>query len=82
MNELATTPPLPRPVPVWHRVGAWLAGGSLAELPGHVQRELDDQRRRNEILVGWIQASLVLVSLSSLPFRSARSKVNRSLGSP
>jgi adenylate cyclase len=61
MNELATTPPLLRPLPVWHRMGAWLAGGSLAGLPSHVQRELDDQRRRNEILVGWIQAGLVLV---------------------
>ena len=61
MNELATASQMLSTEPVWHRLGAWLAGGSLAELPGHVQRELDDQRRRNEILVGWIQASLVLV---------------------
>ena len=36
-------------------------GAELEGLPSHVQRELDTQRRRNEILAGWVQASLVLV---------------------
>ncbi len=41
------------------RAGAWLAGSNAASLPDHVRRELDDQRRRNEILVSWVQAALV-----------------------
>ncbi len=45
----------------WARARNWLTGAELADLPSHVQRELDSQRRRNEILAGWIQASLVLV---------------------
>ena len=44
----------------WRHAGRWLAGGSTADLPERVRRELDELRRRNEILVGWIQAGLVL----------------------
>ena len=64
MSDLAVNPPgrLVRHAPaVWHRLRNWLAGGAAGALPAHVQRELDAQRRRNEILAGWIQASLVLV---------------------
>ncbi len=61
MNLPALTRPLPLVPPLWNRVGDWLSGGNLTALPGHVQRELDEQRRRNEILAGWIQAGLVLV---------------------
>ena len=45
----------------WTRARVWLMGAELEGLPSHVQRELDTQRRRNEILAGWVQASLVLV---------------------
>ncbi len=45
----------------WLRARNWLIGTELEDLPSHVQRELDAQRRRNEILAGWVQASLVLV---------------------
>ena len=65
-------PPIANPTPAtalaaalatrrpWQRAGSWLAGGSTADLPERVRRELDELRRRNEILVGWIQAGLVL----------------------
>ena len=39
--------------------GAWLAGTGAADLPDHVRRELEHQRRDNEILVTWVQAGLV-----------------------
>lgn len=61
MNETATNLPAPVATRPLGRLAEWLAGGSLAALPDHVQRELDAQRQRNEILAGWIQASLVLV---------------------
>ncbi len=64
MNDLATNPAtrLARALPGFpQRAGEWLTGGGLGALPAHVQRELDLQRQRNEILAGWIQASLVLV---------------------
>ena len=60
MNDLAAVAPASLPA-TGHRVYAWLTGSSLGALPTHVQRELDAQRQRNEILAGWIQASLVLV---------------------
>ena len=51
----ASPPPAARS---WvHRI----TGADLVALPGHVQRDLAQQRARNEILVGWIQAGLVLV---------------------
>jgi len=37
-----------------------ITGSDLQALPSHVQRDLHTQRRRNEILVGWVQAALVL----------------------
>jgi adenylate cyclase len=61
MNSPVTIRSAPPATLSFHRVGEWLAGGSLAALPDHVQRELDLQRQRNEILAGWIQAGLVLV---------------------
>ena len=45
----------------WISSRNWLTGAGLGELPSHVQRELASQRRRNEILAGWIQAILILV---------------------
>ena len=45
---------------LWQLARTWLSGGAATELPERVRRELEDQRRRNEILVGWIQAGLVL----------------------
>ena len=42
------------------RIRDWLAGNAGAELPLRVQRELEVQRRQNEILIGWVQAGLVL----------------------
>jgi len=64
MNELALKPsdrPALAAPPVWRRMAVWFAAGGLGVLPSHVQRELDTQRQRNEVLAGWIQASLVLV---------------------
>ena len=56
-------PAVQTPVPAfaWRRARDWLTGADLATLPGHVQRELQSQRRRNEVLAGWVQAGLVLV---------------------
>ncbi len=56
---IATALPARSPSP-WQRASSWLAGGSGADFPDRVRRELDELRRRNEILVGWIQAGLVL----------------------
>lgn len=53
--------PEARPPGLWTRARNWVTGAGLADLPSHVQRELDNQRQRNEVLAGWIQASLVLV---------------------
>jgi adenylate cyclase len=64
MNERTRLPDLPalqEDRGMWTRARRWLTGAELADLPSHVQRELDSQRQRNEILAGWIQASLVLV---------------------
>lgn len=44
----------------WRRASDWLSGNTGAALPVRVQRELDAQRRQNEILIGWVQAALVL----------------------
>lgn len=59
MNALAVA--LPASPGMRRRMRSWLMGAELGELPSHVQRELDSQRQKNEILAGWIQASLVLV---------------------
>ncbi len=64
MNDLAVNPQARLPSvssSVWVRARDWITGDGLGGLPTHVQRELDAQRQRNEILAGWIQASLVLV---------------------
>ncbi|MEO8203049.1 MAG: adenylate/guanylate cyclase domain-containing protein [Betaproteobacteria bacterium] len=64
MSEVAASTQLPtvtEALPARRRLGSWLTGAELGALPTHVQRELDTQRQRNEILAGWIQASLVLV---------------------
>ena len=42
------------------RARHWLSGNAGTALPVRVQRELDAQRRHNEILIGWVQAALVL----------------------
>ena len=65
MNQPASVPAVSpraavRPARL-RQIQAWLAGSELEELPSHVQRKLDLQRQRNEVLAGWIQASLVLV---------------------
>ncbi len=44
----------------WRRTRDWLSGNAGAALPVRVQRELDAQRRQNEILIGWVQAALML----------------------
>ncbi len=44
----------------WRRPRDWLSGNTGGALPVRVQRELDAQRRQNEILIGWVQAALVL----------------------
>lgn len=62
MNEMALKPQLAHPWrPSWNEARLWLRGGNDDTLPTHVLRELEAQQRRNEILAGWIQASLVLV---------------------
>ena len=42
------------------RALAWLSGGGSGKLPHHVQRDLERQQQNNEILVGWVQAALIL----------------------
>ena len=44
----------------WRGLVCRVTGSDLQALPSHVQRDLQHQRRRNEILVGWVQAALVL----------------------
>lgn len=44
---------------VWQRVRNWLVRADMEQMPRHVARQLDEQRRFNEILTGWIQAALV-----------------------
>ena len=46
--------------PTWRSVRDRITGANLVALPSHVQRNLDLQRQRNEILAGWVQAGLVL----------------------
>ncbi|MBI3042292.1 MAG: adenylate/guanylate cyclase domain-containing protein [Betaproteobacteria bacterium] len=43
----------------WLRVREWLARADTDQMPRRVARQLDEQRRRNEILAGWMQAALV-----------------------
>lgn len=44
----------------WRRARAWLARADTEQLPRHVARQLDEHRRLNEILTGWVQATLVV----------------------
>ncbi len=44
----------------WRGLMCRITGSDLQALPSHVQRDLSFQRRRNEILVGWVQAALIL----------------------
>ena len=57
-----TNSPAVRPVPTGliRRAGAWLSGADSGRLPDRVQRDLETQQRHNEILVGWVQAALIL----------------------
>ena len=54
------TAPAVASIRAWRRARDWLSGNAGAVLPVRVQRELDAQRRHNEILIGWVQAALVL----------------------
>jgi adenylate cyclase len=58
----------------WARLAAWLSRADLGRLPRHVARQIAAQDRANEILIGWVQAGLVvtfavlyLVSRSTAP---------------
>ena len=44
----------------WRRTRDWLARADTEQMPRHVARQLDEQRRLNEILTGWVQAALVV----------------------
>ena len=46
--------------PAWRLLSDRITGADLVALPSHVQRDLQRQRQRNEILAGWVQAALVL----------------------
>ena len=46
--------------PAWRVLSDRITGADLIALPSHVQRDLQRQRQRNEILAGWVQAALVL----------------------
>jgi adenylate cyclase len=56
----ALAPNAPLSVYSWRGLMCRITGSDLQALPSHVQRDLRHQRRRNEILVGWVQAALVL----------------------
>ena len=45
----------------WQRAREWLARADTDQMPRRVARQLDEQRGRNEILAGWVQASLVAI---------------------
>ena len=57
-----TDAPAVRPAPMGliRRAGAWLSGADSGRLPDRVQRDLETQQQHNEILVGWVQAALIL----------------------
>jgi len=44
----------------WRGVRDWLVRSDTEQMPRHVARQLDEQRRLNEILTGWVQAALVV----------------------
>ncbi len=44
----------------FRRALAWLSGADSGTLPARVQRDLERQQQQNEILVGWVQAALIL----------------------
>ena len=46
--------------PLFNRARAWLSGANSGKLPDRVQRDLESQQQQNEILVGWVQAALIL----------------------
>ena len=59
----SVTDALVLPVPAALSLGgimAKLTGADQIALPSHVQRDLERQRQRNEVLAGWVQAALVL----------------------
>ena len=45
---------------IWRRARDWLARADMEQMPRHVARQIDEQRRLNEILTGWVQATLVV----------------------
>lgn len=44
----------------WDALRSWLVRMDADRIPRHVARQLEEQRRRNEILAGWIQALLAI----------------------
>ncbi|MGE5794778.1 MAG: adenylate/guanylate cyclase domain-containing protein [Bacteroidota bacterium] len=44
----------------WARLATWLARADLGRLPRHVVHRIAEQDRANEILIGWVQAGLVV----------------------
>ena len=59
-SPIALTPVTSPSLLSWRGLLCRVTGSDLQALPSHVQRDLQHQRRRNEILVGWVQAALVL----------------------
>ncbi len=59
-SRLALAPASSPSLYTWRGLVCRITGSDLQALPSHVQRDLHVQRRRNEILVGWVQAALVL----------------------
>ena len=47
--------------PTWRSLRDRITGANLEVLPSYVQRSLELQRQRNEILAGWVQAAMVLI---------------------
>jgi adenylate cyclase len=43
----------------WRSAARWLSSAQLERLPRHVRDALREQERANEILTGWVQATLV-----------------------
>ena len=61
MSRSLQTSSLIRSQPVWRSIANRITGANLDALPSHVQRNLELQRQRNEILIGWVQVGLVLI---------------------
>lgn len=58
-NYSLTTPDSGGLLGAWRRIREWLVQTDAEQLPRHVARQFDEQRRFNEILTGWVQAALV-----------------------